>query len=398
MRKAVRRLSRKTKTFTRRAARFCLRRVFFPMVYRLACAARKIDPKLIFFVNKGERAPGDNFRPLMERLTAQGYRCVHVGKMEGGRLRQYLEILRFNWDYARARMVFLSEVCPLVDSVRPRKGTEIVQLWHGCGAFKKWGYSTVDLSWGSSAATLKWFPAYRYQTWCSVSSPEVIPHYAQAFNCGEDIIRPWGVPRTDFYFRPGVAEDCHRKVLEAFPAIGQRKIVLYAPTFRGNSLRRARHDDVLEYHALAEALGERCALLLKPHPQARRSIPAPEPGQTPFVFDAADQPIEVLLCAADLVISDYSSLIFEYALLGRPMLFYAYDLERYEKSRSFYYPYLQFVPGDLVWDTDDMINGIRHNLFEGGFEPARVQAFREKFMCACDGHSTERILKHVLGI
>ena len=383
--------------FIRRLLRFGLRRVFFPAVYYLGCL-RRVDPKLVFFVNLAYEAPVDNFRPLMERLEREGFRCVFFGKTEESRIGQYLRLCRFFLAYARARAVFLTEVCPLVDGCRPRRGTDIVQLWHGCGAFKKWGYSTVHMKWGSGPRTFKWFPTHRFYTYACVSSPEVIPHYAQAYNCDESILAPWGMPRTDFYFQPGVEERCRRQVLEAFPEIGARKIVLYAPTFRGNSTRRARHDDVLDCAAMAPRLESDCALLLKPHPRARKSIPAPQPGRVPFVFDATALPIEALLCAADLVISDYSSLIYEYALLGRPMLFYAYDLEEYEATRSFYYPYMRFVPGDLVWDTDDVTEGIRRNLFEGGFDAEKVRAFREKFMCACDGHSTERILHNVLGV
>jgi CDP-ribitol ribitolphosphotransferase len=367
-------------------------------VYHLGCL-RPIDPKCIYFINDAVSAPGDNFLPLMERLTAEKYRCVFFGKvLQESRVRYYLRRTFFYLGYARARAVYLMEVCPLVEGCRPRKGTDIIQLWHGCGAFKKFGYSCVDLAWGPSEKAWKWNPVHQYYKYACVSAPEIIPHYVDAFRCPEEILRPWGAPRTDYFFRPGVTEGCRRQILEAFPEIGARKIVLYAPTFRGNKLRKARHDDVLDYDLMAEQLGGDCVLLLKPHPRSRTNIPTPEPGQIPFVFDAIDQRIETLLCAADLCISDYSSLVFEYSLLERPMLFFSYDLEKYEKSRSFYYPYLQFVPGALVWDTEDVIAGIRRNLFEGGFDSAKVQAFRKKFMSACDGHSTERILRNTLGL
>ncbi|MCL2298920.1 MAG: CDP-glycerol glycerophosphotransferase family protein, partial [Firmicutes bacterium] len=176
------------------------------------------------------------------------------------------------------------------------------------------------------------------------------------------------------------------------------KIVLYAPTFRGDNLGAARHDEALDYAALGDALDGGCALLLKAHPQALKRFSLPPPEPCPFVFNAADLPIETLLCAADLLISDYSSLVFEYSLLGRPMLFYPYDLEAYEKERSFYFPYLRFVPGDLVWDTGDIVDGVRRNLFEGQFDPARVETFRGKYMSACDGGSTRRIVGKVLGV
>jgi CDP-ribitol ribitolphosphotransferase len=381
--------------FIRRLLRFCLLRVFFPAVYRVGCL-RRVDPRLIYFVSTTYSEPPDNFRPLTERLEREGYRCVFFGKAEEGRFRQCLCLFLFFLSYARARALFLTEVCPLADSCRPRNGTDIIQLWHGCGALKKSGDSTAAARWGSDPATFRWFPCHRFYTYACVSSPEVIPHYAEVFRCDPSILQPWGMPRTDFYFRPGVTEQCRRRVLEAFPEIGARKILLYAPTFRGDDLRLARHDDALDYDAMALALGGSCALLLKPHPCAHGRIPAPQPA--PFAFDAAALPIEVLLCACDLVISDYSSLINEYSLLGRPMLFYAYDLEEYEAARGFYYPYTQFVPGDLARDTGGVIEGVLRNLFEGGFDAERVRVFRQKFMCACDGHSTERILRNALGV
>ena len=376
------------------ALSFIVWRVACPVVYRLACV-RCINPRRILFVHDLESAPSGNFLPLIQALEAEGYTCVFYGKVKAQGL-PALNLLRFLLDYPRARAVFLTEVSQRLDICRPRRGTVIVQLWHACGAFKKFGYSTINLAWGASARTYKWFPANQFYTYACVSSPEAIPHYAEAYNCPPENVRPWGAPRTDFFFRPGIVKHCRKKLLAAFPGIGQRKIVLYAPTFRGDSMDAARHDDVLDYTAMAEALGERCALLLRPHPRAH--MPLPAQGEAPFVFNAAQVPIEVLLCAADLVITDYSSLVFEFALFGRPMLFYPYDLEGYESTRGFYYPYLNFVPGDLVWGTEDIIHGIERNLFEGHFNPARVQAFREKFMSACDGHSTARILKNVLGV
>ena len=374
---------------------FIVWRVACPVVYRLACV-RRIDPTRVLFVHDIETEPRDNFVPVMKALEAEGYTCVFYGKVKG-QGSPALNLLRFLLDYPRARAVFLTEVSQRLDICRPRRGTDIVQLWHACGAFKKFGYSTIDLAWGASARTYQWFPANRFYTYACMSSPAAVPHYIEGFNCPPEVVHPWGTPRTDFFFRPGIAKQCRRKLLAAFPEIGQRRVVLYAPTFRGDSMDTARHDDVFDYAAMANALGETCALLLKPHPRARMPVPEQD-AEAPFVFDATQVPIEVLLSASDLVITDYSSLIFEFSLFGRPMLFYPYDLEDYENGRSFYYPYLDFVPGDLAWSTEDIIAGIQRNLFDGHFDPARVQAFREKFMPACDGHSTARIIKNVLGV
>ena len=69
-----------------------------------------------------------------------------------------------------------------------------------------------------------------------MSARNIIPYYAEAFNCPERIIRPLGVPRTDIYFNPDFVSSAREEMLKKFPQIGDRKIILYAPTFRGNSI------------------------------------------------------------------------------------------------------------------------------------------------------------------
>jgi len=379
-------------------ARWVVIKLLWAPLYRLG-RLRRPDPRLVLFASEFEAAPDSNFRPLMERLAAQGYDCRFFGITQAlPRWERQARSLQFLWAYARARAVFLTNTFSPVSACRPRPGTDVVQLWHGCGAFKKFGYSTRELAWGPGARLLRLLPPHRYNTYVCASTPDVLPQLAEAYACGRHKIVPWGMPRTDFFFRPAYVEASRQLVREAFPEIGDRKLVLYAPTFRGDSLAAARHDGVLDYGALSRELDANCALILKPHPSVLKHMPPPPPDPCPFVFNAADLPIEALLCAADLLISDYSSLIFEYALLGRPMLFYPYDLEDYDRDRSFYFPYLRFVPGDLVWDTEDIVAAVRRNLFEGQFDPARVAVFRERYMSACDGHSTERILHNIFGI
>ncbi len=103
--------------------------------------------------------------------------------------------------------------------------------------------------------------------------------------------------------------------------------------------------------------------------------------------------IEDLLCVADVCISDYSSLVFEYALFEKPMLFLAYDLDDYFDYRGFYYDYHELAPGPVVRDTVGVIDFVQH--LDERFDLSRVQAFRNKFMSSCDGHATERIIQAV---
>lgn len=111
-----------------------------------------------------------------------------------------------------------------------------------------------------------------------------------------------------------------------------------------------------------------------------------------YVTDVTEQmDIASLLMVSDICISDYSSLIFEYSLMERPMIFLAYDLEEYYDDRGFYYPYEEMTPGPIVKTTEEVIQRLQH--LEEWFDADQVCRFRDKFMSACDGHATERLLE-----
>lgn len=178
----------------------------------------------------------------------------------------------------------------------------------------------------------------------------------------------------------------------AIPQATEKRIILYAPTFRGQT-HYAVSPDVVDLDRLSAAVGRDSVLLIKHHPfvKERPAIPA---GSKDFAFDVTDiLTIEELLCVCDLCISDYSSLVFEYSLFERPMIFFAHDLEDYFDWRGFYYDYKSFVPGPIVRTTDELIEVLTHP--DEHIDLERVRAFRQKYMSACDGHATERILDRI---
>ena len=100
--------------------------------------------------------------------------------------------------------------------------------------------------------------------------------------------------------------------------------------------------------------------------------------------------IEEALCVADLCISDYSSLIFEYSLFERPMIFYSYDFEYYMRHRGTYYDYESFVPGKIVRTCDELINAVQ--CVDSWFNKQEITEFKDKYMCFCIGQSTKNLV------
>ncbi|MDN6724773.1 MAG: CDP-glycerol glycerophosphotransferase family protein, partial [Tetragenococcus halophilus] len=111
-----------------------------------------------------------------------------------------------------------------------------------------------------------------------------------------------------------------------------------------------------------------------------------------YIFDVSDvREVNDILFITDVLISDYSSLIYEFAVFKRPMLFYAFDLEDYITSRDFYEPYETFVPGKIVETFDDLIIALK----EEDFEQEKVPKFLDKHFKYQDGKSSERLVDHL---
>ena len=304
--------------------------------------------------------------------------------------------LRFLKELATAQALFLDEGTDLLSHVPVRPETRVTQLWHGCGAFKRFGLSVADRKFGADAAYMKAHPFHSHYTLVTVSSPEVVWAYEEAMGYTHEsgVVQPIGVSRTDVFFDDGFLRAAKAHLLAAVPNAKGRRVLFYAPTFRGN-IREAAAPTALDAERLMGALGSDWVLLIKHHPHVKRRPPIPKSCED-CVFDVTEtMTIEDLLCVSDVCISDYSSLVFEYSLFERPMLFLADDLDDYFDWRGFYYDYHALAPGPVVTTTDEVIDVLTH--LDERFDPGRVKAFKEKFMSACDGHATERILELAMG-
>lgn len=374
----------------------------WPMVYRRA-AKKPIDENKALLAANSARLP-DNLSAMKRELESRGMNCRVLLAPAGagsisGRIAEFRRNIDFQREYATSKLVFVEDAFFPLFANHPREGTRVVQLWHACGAFKKWGYSTADLKWGADRKSLERYPIHNTYTDVTVSASGVAKYYAEAFNCSQEIIKPLGVPRTDVYFDPSFVSSAREEILKIHPEIGQRKIILYAPTFRGNSILKSYMDLKLDIERMSEALSDEFVLLYKLHPQTAKRFTLDDEERkrySSFVFDiSTGVRIDTAMCAADMLISDYSSVIFEYSLLDRPMIFFAYDLEEYDRDRSFYNKYEDFVPGEIVRDTEGIIRAVESA--RNGFDSQRIKNFKEEFMSACDGHSTERIAKAFIG-
>jgi CDP-ribitol ribitolphosphotransferase len=134
-------------------------------------------------------------------------------------------------------------------------------------------------------------------------------------------------------------------------------------------------------------------VIVKMHPFVRERVDIP-PRLADRIIDGTDAPIDVndLLFAVDVLITDYSSIVFEYSTLLRPMLFFAYDLEEYVNSRDFYVPFEEFVPGRIARTFDEVLDAIRRDAYEA----EKVGAFARRHFDHLDGGATDRVIDELI--
>lgn len=297
------------------------------------------------------------------------------------------DLVMLPWLLATAQTIVLDDFYPLVYPLRIRRDTRLVQVWHAAGAFKRVGWSRVGLPGGPLPGSL----SHRNYTDATVSAEGVRADYAEAFGIDIARVHALGVPRTDAFFDPALVADANATVRERHGIPEGKRIALFAPTFRGEGQLTARFDyDSVDWDGLAAALGDEWVVLVKMHPFVR-PLRIARPHIRSVIDVSRDREITELMMAADVLVTDYSSAIFEYALLRRPIVFFCPDLEEYTADRDFYHPFADYVMGPLVQDGAGLADAIR-----GAGVGPEYEAFLDRFMGACDGDSSARIVREIL--
>ena len=355
---------------------------------------RPVQDKVIIMENG--KSPSASSLHIGKTLEKQGrykvvYHSLYIRKIC---MTEYYEgAMRFAADSADAKAILISTSNPLLSYIDLRPETKLIQLWHGVGMFKKCGWSNVDSSkFGESEKSRQEYDEYKNYYAVTTAAEEQAWTFKDAMRLDESQIRAIGISRTDLFFDPEFASKSKRKLLDKYPQIGNRKIILYAPTFRGR-VASGQAPDQLDIEMMADVLKDEYVLLIKHHGLSRNVPEIPASCKDSFAYDLGANPvigIDRLLSVADICITDYSSVAFEYAILERPIIFFAYDIDEYLDERGMYYNYEEITPGPICKTTGEITEYIEK--IDELFDINEVRAFKNKYVNMCDGHATERTI------
>lgn len=278
--------------------------------------------------------------------------------------------------------------------VRPLRGRTYVQTWHGT-PLKRMQFD-VPIMHGRKADYAK---TARRQTnaWSVLLSPSA--YATRCFRSAFDYhghIHELGYPRNDLLSRSTESEKRRIRRQLGISPDDDRSIVLYAPTFRDDMREGVhwRHSLELDLAEWVDRFGDRAILALRFHPLVRRrAVPAQFASACIDVSSYSD--VQEVLVASDVLITDYSSVFFDFAILRRPMVFYAYDIDRYsDVLRGFYLDYTSSVPGPVVATQEDLLNTVGSALERA--EDFRLPAgFLETYAPLDDGRASERVVGEI---
>lgn len=354
------------------------------------------NPQNILFLSERPKETGGNIDCVEQELSKRGiaYREIIDTRLIDRQDKK--TIRRIAKEAAMAKVIVLEDFYPQINQTVLSKKTMLLQLWHACGAFKMFGLSELGKD-GSLPQNTK---NHRNYSAAFTSGENMVPFYSEAFGMNPKNTLPLGVPRTDVFFDTEYKEQVRKRLYEKYPMLKGKKVVLFAPTFRGGGNKDGYYPmDRFRIDRYMEAVPEDTVLIVKNHPFVKEAFTWSEMYADRVLDLTGKENINDVLFITSLLITDYSSSIFEASLLEIPMLFYVFDLEEYVASRDFYFDFTNFVPGERAVTFEELIVHSVKCLGEtGSYTNERLQEFRNYFLDALDGGSTERIADYIVSI
>ncbi|WP_188633435.1 CDP-glycerol glycerophosphotransferase family protein [Lentibacillus kapialis] len=295
--------------------------------------------------------------------------------------------IRSVYHLATCEKVFVDNYFGFLAATAFKSNVQCIQLWHAAGAIKQFGLKDPVIQGRTLRAYQRFKKVYRQFDKVVVGSERMSSIFRESFNLSDNRILRTGIPRTDFFFDEVAKKNVQKTLVEEYPVINEKKVILYAPTYRDGSLNSAELE--LNINKMYQELKDKYVLFLRLHPAVNGEFQNKYPG---FVVNVSSyHNMNHLLIVTDLLITDYSSIPFEFSLLDKPMAFFAYDLDQYTLDKGFWKAYEDLVPGPIAKNTPDLIDIIENETYDMD----RIRSFAFRWNEYSQGRSSEQLIKAI---
>lgn len=370
--------------------------------YRLFIRMFRVDRQILLFESNLGRNYTGNPKAIYEEMVKQGldkrYRCYFI--VENMRITipgQAKKVRKNNLGYfylfAVAGIWVSDSRLPKYIIKRPE--CYYIQTWHGTPLKKlAMDMDSVSMSGETSVEDYKKNFIDNTRTWdCLISQNSFSTRiFRRAFDFHKEILET-GYPRNDVLFKKNNPEDI-KTLREKLGLPIDKRILLYAPTWRDNEfygIGRYKFNPRIDFSMLQNELSHDTVVIVKYHYLASMREDWSTYGDFIRSYDSG-QDIASLYLVSDMLITDYSSAMFDYSILHRPMLFYCYDLDEFRDTlRGFYFDFLKEAPGPVMKTTEELITAIL--TYDASEYHDRYEAFCRKYNHADDGTASQKIVQ-----
>lgn len=378
-------------------------RIAYRMTYRLIPS----NEKIVLFISFHGRGYSDNPKAIHQYMIQQerfkNYKLIWAIKnnkgvsIEGAKVIKYFSIPYF---YYLARSKYWISNCKLPAYVLKKPSQIYLQTWHGT-PLKRLAHdiivpeNTTFYRSGMTAEEMRGtydndVAKYNYMISPNRFCTEV---FQSAFHINRERLIETGYPRNDFIAT--VTEEEIKQIKSELHIPEGKKVILYAPTWRDNTFNMSGYTFELQvdFKKWKERLGDDCVVIFKPHYLIVNKYQNEKEFEG-FLYNIdANVDIKSLYAVSDMLITDYSSVFFDYAILNRPVYFYMYDLEEYaEELRGFYLDIHKDLPGPIFENEDELLDAVCKD--DGKTD---LSAFNSRFNHMEDGNCSQRVVDIVFG-
>ncbi|MCR4605429.1 MAG: CDP-glycerol glycerophosphotransferase family protein [Eubacterium sp.] len=357
-----------------------MQKAVLPAAYRLGCI-RKVNENLIVFADAHhDIRPVSMDRLAEELISKKEYKIIerYHDYASMGFVGQFFDSVKFMWLYAKTGCVIICDNYMPVAACKKRKKTKVIQLWHGPGAYKKFGYDSAD-----DIPDYYKGNVFKNYDLVTVSGEKCIAPFSSAMRQPDGIVKAVGISRMDGYREEKNIKKCHAIFEKKYPEAAGKKTILWAPSFRGNA-GEPRLLGLEAIDKLKEKLGDKWCVICSIHPHLYAK------------YDREDLrgriPTEQIIPCVDIFITDYSSVLYDACIYEKKMLMFAPDLDEFVKARGTYMTMDEF-PGEIVTDENKLSEAVIRTYDEYDYD--KQKEFVRGYLAACDGHATERIVEFI---
>lgn len=355
------------------------------LLYRI-CRLLPVKRQVVCISRQSDDAPID-FLLLKETLAEEDppYETVILANRLEGSLRYIPVVVKQVFFIATSRAVVLDSYCIAVSLLGDRIKAPVVQIWHALGNMKKFGYAALDTPEGHSSETARLMHMHEGYDAVAVSSLNFRDDLAAGFNVDPSIVFEAPLPRVDLLRNPQFRSEQRRVFLQDHPEMAGKKTIVYCPTFRKAP---APNEKEAIRNLLSAVDFDRFNFIYMPHPVSRQTLDDP---RVITVTRSGTDP----LFAADYVITDYSTVMYEAGLMGMPVYLYAYDWDTYHEKRSFNIDLARDVPTLFTNDAAAIATAIE----VGQFDDQAFTQFTESNIATLAGESaTQHLTRRIIAL